>query len=314
MVRRYEPEEKGRGIKLAYWLAVLGVAVLWIVAYRMYFNRYEYLHPDVTWAVPGVDSEVVTSDGLLLWTENTITAPFAGRVSYPQGAGPVRVGSGAQIIKLSSGGNVRYIKAPQQGYFVAGYDGSEGKWRYSDIWPGKGPLPDTAKIKMLHDGDEVQAGSVIGKIVPQPQDLRFIGYMKTAGTVDKQLKEQRLRVKMDSDDTISIAEIRVSTTMGDRIKFYITLPWFDPESVLSRRYRLIIEAGRTEGAMIPGISVLKRDSVTGVFRVRGSHVVFTPVEGRFIAGGNFLVTKGIYIGDAIVEDASSAKEGRIQLW
>ena len=48
--------------------------------------------------------------------------------------------------------------------------------------------------------------------------------------------------------------------------------------------------------------------------VRGARVVFIPVEGRKLANDKFLVTKGITVGDAVVEDAATAREGRIQLW
>ena len=48
--------------------------------------------------------------------------------------------------------------------------------------------------------------------------------------------------------------------------------------------------------------------------IRGARVVFASVSGKTLNGGMFLVTKGISVGDAVVEDAASAREGRIQLW
>jgi hypothetical protein len=129
-----------------------------------------------------------------------------------------------------------------------------------------------------------------------------------------QIKNETLKVKMDGVDTVSTAEIRVSMKTGRRTKLYLTLPWFQPEVVLSRKYTLIVEAGMTEGAMVPNSAVMKRKESLGVYMVRGSRVVFKPVEGKPADNGKFLVTKGISVGDAIVEDASTAREGRIQLW
>ncbi len=48
--------------------------------------------------------------------------------------------------------------------------------------------------------------------------------------------------------------------------------------------------------------------------VRGARVVFVPVEGKKLANNKFLVTKGIPVGDAVVEEGAAAREGRIQLW
>ena len=48
--------------------------------------------------------------------------------------------------------------------------------------------------------------------------------------------------------------------------------------------------------------------------VRGSRVVFVPVKGKRVDNNMFIITEGVSVGDAVVEDASTAREGRIQLW
>ena len=92
------------------------------------------------------------------------------------------------------------------------------------------------------------------------------------------------------------------------------MPWFPPELALSRNYTLIIDAGQTEGALVPQSAKLEKGGRTGIYMVRGARGVFIPVEGRKLANDKFLVTKGITVGDAVVEDAATAREGRIQLW
>ena len=59
MVRHYTPEGKKRTFRITYWLGVAIIAVLWIWAFKSYFDRYEYLHPEITWAVPGIDTQVI---------------------------------------------------------------------------------------------------------------------------------------------------------------------------------------------------------------------------------------------------------------
>jgi hypothetical protein len=315
MVRRYEPEDqKSSRIRPVYWFSVLVIVLIWVFAFKMYFNRYEYMHPDVTWATPGLDKQTERADGVLLWDENVLYAPMSGKVSYPQGTGPVRVIRGAVVAKVSNGASARDIKAQQQGYFIAGTDGHENKWRYSYIWPGSDPFPAAGRVIMAHNGQAVSADHAVGKLIPLPQDLRFVGYAKKSGGVADQLRKKRLRVMMDIDDSVSTAPISISNEFNNKIKFLMTMPWFNDEDILSRKYSLIIETSETEGAMIPQKSVGTKDGTQGVYLVRGSRVIFRPIEGAPVRNGKFLVTKGIFIGDTVVEDASNAKEGRIQLW
>lgn len=313
MVRRFEPDGTRRSGPI-YWLMVLFVLAAWIWAFKLYFDRYEYLHPEITWAVPGIDVETVRMDGVLLWKEVPIRAPTEGIVSYPQGTGPLRVSRGAVIAKVTSGGRVSQIKAYQQGYFIAGIDGMEDTWRYSALWPGFRPLPEPGQLTRIRDGMLVGKSQTVGKMIEQPQELRFIAYSNLSGNMVEQIKNKKLRVKMDGVDTVSAADVRVSTREGRKVKLYLTLPWFQPEAVLSRKYTLIVEAGRTEGALVPISSVTEKEGITGVFTVRGSRVVFVPVTGKKAENNTFIVTKGISVGDAVVESASSAREGRIQLW
>jgi len=86
-----------------YWIAVLLVVIVWAVAFKLYFDRYDYLHPDVTWAVPGVDTQLVEIPGVLLWKEIPLVANASGTVSYPQGTGPVRVAHGSVVARIISG-------------------------------------------------------------------------------------------------------------------------------------------------------------------------------------------------------------------
>lgn len=292
-----------------------GVAVLWIYGFKLYFHRYDYLHPDITWAVPGVNYEESVSHGVLLWNETVLAAPFEGTVTFPQGSGPVRVARGSVVAVVKNGSRSTQVKASQQGYFVAGVDGQEGYWRYSELWPGAELLPQAPQLLLLQNNSRVTSGQSVGKLVEQPQELRFIGYAEVLGNMGKQIKANRLRVKIDEEDTVSTAGIRVYNDIaGGRVKLYLTLPWFQTSLLLSRNYRLVIDAGSVDGAFVPLSALLRKGGELGVYRIIGSRVVFQPVSGTQVDGGKFLVTDGLSVGAAVVEDASTAREGRIQLW
>ncbi len=313
MVRRFE-QEQSRKFSPMYWVMVFFIVMVWIWAFKLYFDRYEYLHPEITWAVPGIDVELVKISGVLLWKEVPLQSKTEGIATYPQGTGPVRVARGSVVARITSGNKVTEIKAYQQGYFLAALDGMEQSWRYAELWPGFEPLPLPSPLNRLKDGLLVGKGQAVGKLIEQPQELRFIGYSSITGNMSEQIKNRKLKVKMDGVDTVSTAEIRVSTKVGSKIKLYVTLPWFQPEAVLSRKYDLTIEAGRTEGALVPQTSITEVDGKRGIFMVKGSRVVFVPVKGKSTDNNMFIVTEGVYVGDAVVEDASAAREGRIQLW
>ena len=311
MVRRYKPEEKKRSFRITYWLGVAAIAALWAWGFKSYFNRYEYLHPGITWAVPGIEINVVKVKGLLLWKETLLKAPASGQLSFPLGKGPVRVARGAVVARVGG----REVKAFQQGYFVAGVDGQESRWRYSELWQeGAEFFQKPAKLRFIADGAPASRGGTIGKIIEQPQDLRFLGYMKLKGDAEEQIRRKKFRVRMDVDDTVSRADIRVTQKSGELTKIYVTMPWFPPDLVLSRNYTLTIDAGLTKGALVPESAILEKNGSRGLYLVRGARVIFTPVEGVMIENNKFLVTNGISVGDAIVENAAEAREGRIQLW
>ena len=307
-------ERPGFGYKIFYVFAVIIVIGAWVYAFRAYFAHYDSIHPEIAWALPWVEVDSVTAKGVFLWHEIKILSTAGGTVSFPKGVGPMRIPKGAVVARVSSGRNAYDIKSPSEGYFVAGVDGMEGKWRYSLIWPGTKELPDVGVIKLLKEGAVVQKGMAIGKVIPQPQDLRFIGYADMTENLSRELELNKLTVKMDRLDTPSKAQVRVSDIMGYKVKLYLNMPWFPPNAVMARNYNLLIEAGETAGVAVPESSVVKRGDTRGVFILRGSRAVYQPVQGRPISGAKFLVTEGVRLGDAVIINGSTAREGKVKLW
>jgi hypothetical protein len=60
--------------------------------------------------------------------------------------------------------------------------------------------------------------------------------------------------------------------------------------------------------------VAEKGGSLGAFVLKGSSAVFTEIDGLFIGGSRFLVTKGLKLGDAVIVDGQSAHEGRVKLW
>jgi hypothetical protein len=298
--------------RIFYALSVTLMACGWIYAFKSYFDHYDGIHPEITWAEPWVQVDVARADGVLLWNEEIIPAPVDGTVKYPAGKGPVRAPKGAVVAKIVSGSAEYDVKMKEDGYFVAGLDGCEGRWKYSALWL-EDP-PDPSPLKMLEDGARVLKGAPVGKLIPQPQDLRMIGYVNLSEGMADKLESNRLMIKMDELDTSSRAYIRVYEIIGHRAKIYIDIPWFPPYTLMSRKYTLLAETGETSGVAIPESAVGSLEGKQGAFVLKGSNAVFTGIKGRVIDGSRFLVTEGLKLGDAVIADAYGAREGRVRLW
>ncbi len=310
-----QPRERSRlGYRIFYGIALFAILIVWVYAFKSYFEHYDSIHPEIAWAVPWMEVDSVTAKGIFLWNETRLASPRDGSVRFPMGSGPVRVFKGAVVVRVSSGPSVSEVRSPVEGYFIAGLDGVEGEWRYSKLWPGAKELPEVGSVRMKREGASVRKGEAVGKIVPQPQNLRFMGYADLGGNLESELAANRLMVKLDATDTPSQAYVRVYERMGHRVKLYLNMPWFPPDVLLSRNYNLTIEAGETTGVAIPESAVTLRNGREGAYVLTGSNAVFRSVRGRPISGSRFLVTEGIRLGDAVIVNGQLAREGRIKLW
>lgn len=318
MVRPYNPSEYKKHNPfyiIGYIFCVLLICCGWVMGYRLFFARYDDLHPEITWAVPGNVTTVIDVPGVLLWREICVRSSIRGNVYYPKGTGPVQVGKGQTVAIIKNGGKTRYVRAQQCGFFIAGLDGHEKRWKYSELWSGQGPIPEPYKLKIFKSGTLFNKGDIIGKIVLQPQSVRFIGYAREKGDFNKQLAERRLRLILESGDTGSLAELRVAKKAGSRKKIYVTLPWFPGDILKSRKYSLKIEAGRKKGVLVPESAVqIDKNGKMKIYLVQGQRLVQKKVGGCMADKGNILITKGLSVGDALAKNASEVREGRIQLW
>jgi hypothetical protein len=303
-----------RGRTILYALCLAGILAVWVLAYRAWFLHTVRLSPDVVFAVPWVQSETIPLKGVFLWNEFPLVSPVRGGLRLPQGAGPVKVARGALLARVEGSGRSREIRAPDTGIFVAASDGEEGRWRYSRLWPDPDRVLSPPASRFRKEGDRVEAGEVLGRLIPQPQELRAIGFLPADPKIDEQLRDGRLLVRMDPLDTPAEARIRVYERYGGNVKLYVSLPWFPPALVVSRRANLLVRTGEVAGVAVPETAVTIRDGRMGVFQVEGNIAVFREIRGQSLSGGRYLISSGLKLGDAVVADGDGAEEGRIRLW
>jgi hypothetical protein len=316
-MRERTANEKPKSI--AYWIFygffAIMIGVAWVYAFKSYFAHYDSVHPKITWASPWVQTDIVPVDGLLIWNESVLSSPRDGTVEYPLGMGPVRVPKGAAVARVSSGSSASDVKSQEEGYFVAGLDGYEGKWKFADILRGAEKYDPNA-VRMLKNGVKVKKGSPIGKLIRQPQTLQMVAYVYLTEGMKNELSSKTLKVKMDPLDTPSQADVDVfePEESGTSAKVLLKVPWFPPRILMSRKYRLLVQTGETAGVAIPEAAVTVKDGKQGVYVIKGSESVFTEIEGRVIDASKFLVISGLGWGDAVIAEAEGVREGRVKLW
>ena len=78
-------ESSGGPQRILYFFAVFLLVIVWCYAFVAYFKHYDSIHPQVVWATPWLETEVVSVDGILLWNEVLLFAPRSGTVLFPHG-------------------------------------------------------------------------------------------------------------------------------------------------------------------------------------------------------------------------------------
>jgi hypothetical protein len=132
----------------------------------------------------------------------------------------------------------------------------------------------------------------------------------------EELSSKTVKVKMDPLDTPAQADVDVYDPQesGTSAKVLLKIPWFPPQVLMSRKYRLLVQTGETLGVAIPETAVTVKEGKRGVYLLKGAESVFTEVDGRVIDASKFLVVSGLQLGDAVIAEAENAREGRVRLW
>jgi hypothetical protein len=295
--------------RVFYYVTVLLIA---IIVYKIYFywlDAYRYANPAVFQTESGIYAEEIPFEGVLLWEERLIFASTAGAISYPS-LSPRRVRKGELLCSINGVAQ----NSPDAGYFCPALDGYEDNWNYSLLWPGTSPLPSPPKATPILNGTHVDIKQPIGKIIPQPQELRAIAWIDVTPTLEQDIKRSRIKVRRIENDWGLWAEIRTKTVISQKTKIYVTLPFFTPEMAESRTFSWKISAGEQNGIYVPNSSVIFKDGVMGVYVIKGNEAIFSEVEAFHVDEYNFFITSGIIPGDMLIIDATRAREGQVNVW
>ena len=288
------------------------VLLITITAFRLYFfwlDAYRFSHPAVFQAQSGVYAEEIPFEGVLLWEERLIYAPNAGTVSYPSLI-PRRVRRGEILCRIDG----TAVNSPEPGYFSPAFDGYEGDWNYSDLWPGTSPLPSPPRVSTIPNGTYVENMQPVGKLIAQPQELRAIAWVDFTPSLIQDIDRGRIRIKRSENDWGLWAEIRTKVIISQKIKLYVTLPFFTPEMTEIRTFSWKINVGDRNGIYVPNSSVIFRGGVMGVYLIRGNEAVFREIEAFHADEDNFFITSGVIPGDMLILDAGKAREGQVNIW
>jgi len=292
-----------------YYATVLLIAIMAFKIYFYWLDTYRHTHPAVFQTESGVYAEEIPFEGVLLWEERLIYASTSGPVSYPS-LSPRRVRKGELLCSINGVAQ----NSPDAGYFCPAIDGYEGDWTYAFLWPGTSPLPSPPKATPMPNGTQVYNMQPIGKLIPQPQELRAIAWIDVTPSLEKDFERSRIKVKRIENDWGLWAEIRTKAIISQKTKIYVTLPFFTPEMVESRTFSWKISAGEQNGIYVPNSSVIFKDGVMGVYIVNGNEAIFKEIEAFHADEDNIFITSGIIPGDMLIIDATRAREGQVNVW
>ena len=296
--------------KPVYYVVILLLAAVVLKIYLLWLDSYNTLHPEVVAASAMGYVEELPLDGVLIWDEQLIMATRDGVLTYPSSL-PRRVMNGEAVAALDGVA----VKAGEAGYFIPAVDEEEGKWVYSRLWPDVSAFPALGPLETLANGSYLRKGDPIGKLVPQPQDLRCVAYLDKTESLMHDVKNGFINIRMKPDDKSQRAAVRAYRDAGQKkIKIYLTLPFFPASTILTRSFTCSVLTGNRRGVSVPESAVVTRGGKNGVLMVLGSMTEFTEVEGVHIEGDNFFITRGVLPGNVVVLHADRIKEGAVVLW
>ncbi|MCL2009368.1 MAG: hypothetical protein FWG71_02330 [Synergistaceae bacterium] len=295
--------------RLIYYAILLSLAVGVIKVYLLWLDGYVTLRPEVVAAVPMGYVEELPLDGVLIWDEQLITATRDGVLTYPSPL-PRRVMKDEAVAALDGVA----VRVGVAGYFIPALDGEEEEWVYSRLWPGISAFPPLRPLNILDNGARMRRGDPVGKLVPQPQDLRCIAYLDKTVSLMQDIKNGFVEIRMNPDDKTQRADVRAYWDTGQKIKVYLTLPFFPASMISTRGFACSVLTGNRRGVAVPDSAVILRGGKTGVLKVLGGMTEFTEVEGFPTEGDNFFITRGILSGNVVVLHADRIKEGVVRLW
>jgi hypothetical protein len=306
--RKLRKDDWGFLKKTIYYATVVLLVMGVVELYLLWLDNYNMWHPEVAAATAMGYVEELPLAGVLIWDERVLVAPREGVVTYLSPL-PRRVQKGEKVAAIDGFA----IKADMPGYFSPILDGQEGTWVYAKLWPGS-QFPPLGVHEPLQEGFFLEKGKPLGKLVPQPQDLRCIAYLDKTLSLEQDIERGLIEIKTEPTGKSRQATVRASVDMGQKVKVYITLPFFPPELLATRTFSCSVLTGSREGVAVPHSAVVLRDGELGVLMVQGSVTTFTKIEGFPADEENFFITKGIVPGSLVVLYADKVKEGVVRLW
>lgn len=303
------PKKESVFRKIFYYSFVLLITFAAVRFYLYWLDSYRYSHPTVFQTEAGVYTEELPFEGVLLWNERVIIAPTTGKISLST-AEPRRVRKNEILCSIAG----IAVRAPTAGYFIPAVDGLEEDWSYARIWTGTSSLPNVPEVTPVPNGSYIDSKQVIGKIIPHPQELRAVAWIDLTPSLKQDIDRRRVRVKRKDGEWGAWAEIRTTEVVSQRVKMYVSLPFFTPDMLKRRSFAWRIVVGDRHGLYVPNSAVIFRGGVMGVYVVRGNEATFRQVEAFHADEENFFITSGVTPGDLVILNAESAREGQVNIW
>lgn len=306
--------EGKQSFKVLYFIVVTIIFILSVALYWGWLWRTGAAIPKLVTVRSFYFREDVPVRAVLLWREELVKAPSRGVIQYRNGPLPYVAAKRDLVANLLVRGKKKSVYTRDKGYFIPALDGMEKNWRYSALWGGSASLPEVPKAVFLPDLSEIRPDRVIGKLIPQPQNLKCILYCPATDALISDIEKGYVEFRLRKDGSPFRAKVRVSQPMEHTLKLYLDLPFFSISMIEQREIMILVNTGEYRGGEIPESSVVVRQGKRGVYLVKGGNACFREISGTPMSGGRFFVSTGLDPGNLVILKGIAAKEGRIRFW
>lgn len=153
----------------------------------------------------------------------------------------------------------------------------------------------------------------VGKLIPQPQELRAIAYVGMDEATRGQVRKGSILFSVEGERPQK-ALIRAVQDYGSKAKVYVTLPFFQVTMLSSRNREIEFFHGELKGVVLPESAILQKDGGVGVYAFCAGKLQYRNVTGQPLPKSRYLVTAGLKAGDLVLTQAAVGAERKVLLW
>ena len=256
----------------------------------------------------GILESAITVKGIIVRHERLVAAPSSGELTWVA-QDRAKVPVGMQVAVISSDQRQDNVKTPVTGVVVRQLDGFEGMLQPQNL-EGINPrsiLRMPMKVKEINDGDEIQQGTFMFKLVNDFSWFFVVQVTPDNAEVIRGLNRQRLRFPF-AEELVVNAKLSLDKTADDDVVIAFEITDHVEGYLEQRMTEAAVITSQLKGIFLPVSALVEREDEKGVYILHKSVVRYRSVE---VVGldKEHVVVEGLPIGLKVISNPSLVREG-----